>query len=265
MNSNTNHSKFAIHHFGDVLIYQANGDVELSGKVIPHGYVNVTQICKANGKKLSDWSRLKRSNDYIEALSMETGIPASALLVEIEGTAKGRDATFQGTFAHPEVAISIASWISPKFEVWANKCIRAVIDGDFKALTTDAAKAQVELQKVSDALRGLTKETFWFVTDSIQRYYIDNPRDEKYPGQNYSDYFDCLNLGLFGKKAKVIKEELGITKGKLNRDHFGKHSLKRIEMIQRISESQIKTGMNPTEACEFALKVMNYEVVDYKE
>jgi hypothetical protein len=113
-------SSFAIHQFGDVLIYQASGEVVMSGKVIPHGYVNATQLCKVNGKKLNDWSRLKRSNDYIEALSAETGIPASALMVEIIGGGDGNGATFQGTFVHPEVAISIASWISPKFEVWAN-------------------------------------------------------------------------------------------------------------------------------------------------
>jgi hypothetical protein len=268
MNTNSENSKsssFAIHQFGDILIYQANGDVLLSNKTIPHGYVNATQICKANNKKLNDWTRLKRSNDYIEALSTDTGIPVSALLVEIIGGGNGKGATFQGTFVHPDIAISIASWISPKFEIWANRTIRAVINGDFQALTPEASKAQAQLQSVWDELRIYTKETFWFVTDSIKNYYIENQRIEKYPGQNYSEYFDCLNIGLFGKKAKQISEELGITKGTLNRDNFGKDSLKKIEMIQRISESQIKLSLNPLDACKKALEIMNYEIGDFKE
>jgi hypothetical protein len=146
------------------------------------------------------------------------------------------------------VALHLAQWISPEFAVWANKTIRAVINGDFKALTPEAEKAQAELQVLWDDLRSYTKETFWFVTDSIKNFYIESPREEKFPGQNYQ-----------------IKAELGISKGGLNRDNFGKNSLKKIEMIQRISEAQIKLGMHPNDACQFALRTMNYKIDDFRE
>ncbi|AFZ15755.1 hypothetical protein Cri9333_5000 (plasmid) [Crinalium epipsammum PCC 9333] len=114
--------------------------------------------------------------------------------------------------------------------------------------------------------RMLTKETFWFMGDSIKQYYLEHPRQEKYPSQNYCEAFDTLNFALFGKRSKTIKEILGIGKSALNRDHFGQNSLKKIEMIQRIAEAQIKyESKKPVEAVKFAAAVMNYQVSDFRE
>lgn len=264
MNTNSKSSQsssFAIHQFGDILIYQANGEVVLSGKTIPHGYVNATQMCKANNKTWSNYWKNAKSKPFADKVSTAL-LNGRAAIITIEG---GNDKQSQGTYVHSAIAKHLAIWLSDDFALWAMQVIDAVINGDFQALTPDAAKAQGELQKVWDDLRCHTKETFWFVTDSIKNYYIQNPRIEKYPGQNYSEYFDCLNVGLFGKKSKQISEELGISKSVLNRDNFGKNSLKKIEMIQRISESQIKLGLNPLESCTKALEIMNYEIGNFKE
>lgn len=114
--------------------------------------------------------------------------------------------------------------------------------------------------------RQLTIESFWFMADAIKAYYEKHPRQEKYNGQNYAEVFDTLNVGLFGKRSRIIKKELGIGKSKLNRDHFGKDALKRIEMIQRIAEAQIMSfDKHPVEAVQFALNVLNYDVIDYHQ
>lgn len=114
--------------------------------------------------------------------------------------------------------------------------------------------------------RILTKETFWFMGASIEAYYDRHPRVEKFKGQNYSDAFDALNLGLFGLKAKEIRNILGIGKNKLNRDHFGRQSLKRIEMIQRIAEAQVThCDMSPPDAVNWAIAKMHYDQIDFSE
>ena len=141
-----------------------------------------------------------------------------------------------------------------------------MIEGNFEALTPEAKKAQEEIQQIWHELRTYTKETFWFLTDSIKAYYEQHPRVEKYNGQNYSEALDCLNIGLFGKRSKEIKEELGIGKNQLNRNHFGKESLKKIEMVQRIAQAQIEhLGLSPIEAVGFAIKTMNYSISDYRK
>lgn len=63
------------HYFRDTEIDQIVQSTEINGVTIPVGYVNVTQLCKVNNKRLNDWSRLKRSSYFLEALSRSTGIP----------------------------------------------------------------------------------------------------------------------------------------------------------------------------------------------
>ena len=44
------------------------------------GYVNATEMCQANGKKISHWLATKETQAYVEAISSVTGIPASQLV-----------------------------------------------------------------------------------------------------------------------------------------------------------------------------------------
>ena len=135
-------------------------------------------------------------------------------------------------------------------------------------LFCDAFRIKFEADERQEWLkiRMLTKETFWFMGTAIEAYYLWHPRVEKYPNQNYSEAFDALNLGLFGKRSRDIKKILDIGKNTLNHDHFGQESLKKIEMIQRIAEAQIDyQDFKPVEAVKFAVGIMNYQVSDFKE
>jgi hypothetical protein len=81
------------------------------------GFVNLTQMCQANGKLLGNWNNLKSTKSYLEAVSSDIGITISELLV----IKKGNSAEFtQGTWGHPLIALHLAQWISPSFHVWCN-------------------------------------------------------------------------------------------------------------------------------------------------
>lgn len=82
------------------------------------GYINATQLCKAGGKMFNDWSKIKKSNDFIRELSVSTKIFVDTLIkYEINGS------TDRATWVHPQVAINIAQWISPAFDVKVSKWI----------------------------------------------------------------------------------------------------------------------------------------------
>lgn len=135
-------------------------------------------------------------------------------------------------------------------------------------LFCDAFNVKCEKEERQDWLRkrAFTKETFWFMATAIDNYYKANPRPEKYRGQNYSEVFDKLNVALFGLKSKEIKEILGIGQSQLNRDHFGRESLIKIEMVQRIAEAQMEHhGKKPIEAVGIAINMMNYKRSDFRE
>ena len=135
-------------------------------------------------------------------------------------------------------------------------------------LFCDAFDKKFEKEERQDWLRkrAFTKETFWFMTAAIDKYYQAHPRVERYKGQNYSEVFDYLNKALFGLKSKDIKQCLGIGQSQLNRDHFGRASLIKIEMVQRIAEAQMAYHTKtPLEAVRTAMNMMNYQVSDFKE
>jgi len=76
------------------------------------GYVNATAMCKANGKRWSDYRESDRCQQYLDALETETGISGFDLIQSSRG------GTGSLTMVHPQVAVDLARWISAPFAVW---------------------------------------------------------------------------------------------------------------------------------------------------
>jgi hypothetical protein len=65
-------------------------------------FVCLTQMATIFNKKVNHWLDTNNSKAYIEAVSSETGIPASQLLVSLKGNSGNFE---QGTWAHPLMEI----------------------------------------------------------------------------------------------------------------------------------------------------------------
>jgi hypothetical protein len=79
------------------------------------GYVNVTKICQAAGKRLQHYKDRIDSKHVLDRFVALTGIPANAIFEVFQG---GNLANVeQGTFAHPDIAIHIAQWCSADFSI----------------------------------------------------------------------------------------------------------------------------------------------------
>ena len=78
------------------------------------GFVNATQMAKANRKHLPHYMANDRTRAYIAALAPVVGIPTTDL-VDIR---QGGQPHLQGTWVHPRLAVDLARWISPAFAVW---------------------------------------------------------------------------------------------------------------------------------------------------
>ena len=44
------------------------------------GYINATAMCKATGKLMADYTRLKSTKEFLDALAVDMGIPISQLI-----------------------------------------------------------------------------------------------------------------------------------------------------------------------------------------
>jgi hypothetical protein len=71
-------------------------------------FINLSQLCKAEGKYFKSWSQTARSKAFLEALEVSAGIPANESIVYETGSNKDR-----ATWGHPQVAIEVAQWVSP--------------------------------------------------------------------------------------------------------------------------------------------------------
>jgi hypothetical protein len=83
-------------------------------------------------KKLNDFLRNKQTKAYVEALSVNTGIPALELIeVKVGGI-------HSGTWAHPDLSVKFAAWLSPELEVWAMRTLFELISDRAKAVQPKA-------------------------------------------------------------------------------------------------------------------------------
>lgn len=96
------------------------------------GYINATALCKACGKEMKHYLSNSSTRDFVNELSSEVGIPTSALIQIV----RGGDPRFQGTWVHPQVAIHLAQWASPKFAVAVSKWVFEWMQGNIKTQGT---------------------------------------------------------------------------------------------------------------------------------
>jgi hypothetical protein len=86
------------------------------------GYINVTNLCKAGGKHFKNWNQNDKTKRFLDVLSSTAGIPTFELLKQEQGGNGERH-----TWTHPQVAINIAQWISPEFDVIVSKWVYEIM------------------------------------------------------------------------------------------------------------------------------------------
>ncbi|RUT05073.1 hypothetical protein DSM106972_038940 [Dulcicalothrix desertica PCC 7102] len=104
-----------------IILHDVNG-LQI-GQRSEDGYINLTGIAKASNKKLNDYLRLNSTKALVNELSMNTGIS----IPDLVSTKKGKPVDLQGTWGHPQVAISCGHWSSPQLAILVT---RWVIDLD---------------------------------------------------------------------------------------------------------------------------------------
>lgn len=88
------------------------------------GYINATAMCQAVGKLFADYRRNSSTVAFLEELSTDMGIPISQLIQSVKGGSEP-----QGTWVHPDLAIHLAQWLSPKFAVAVSRWVREWLSG----------------------------------------------------------------------------------------------------------------------------------------
>lgn len=151
----------------------------------------------------------------------------------------------------------------------AENIAESLIGLSLTQLFSDAFHQKFEAEDRQQYLirRQESKQTFWLIASCVKDWYeLTKVERSAPPHVYYSQAFDAINLGLFGKKSKQMKDELGRGKGDLVRDDFSPEALRRITSIQEIAANYLKNEPThkPTLAIAFALNVCGYQVIDYR-
>ena len=136
-----------------------------------------------------------------------------------------------GTFAHSDIAIKFAAWISAEFELY--------LISEFKRLK---AEEQEKISSSWDLQRTLAKINYHIHTDAIKDHLIPAVVNARQKSVTYANEADLLNVALFGKTAAEFRAENPDTKANI-RDESTLEQLVVLSNLESINALLIRDGL----------------------
>ena len=143
-----------------------------------------------------------------------------------------------GIFAHSDIALEFASWISPEFKLYIVK--------DYKRLKTE------ENSRLSigwNLNREISKLNYHIHTDAIKGKLILPTLTQKQKSFIYADEADILNVALFGTTAKEWRDKNPDKQGNI-RDYTDIHHLLVLANLESYNAILIEQGLPQTTRLE---------------
>ena len=117
-------------------------------------FLNATAIAKQYGKRVGDYLRNDRTQEYIEALAENLSRTRKITLNKKQLVAVKNGGTNNGTWLHPKLAIDFARWLDPKFAVWCDEQIEQLLSGSQPKLAKTTVADRTPLRQAVSALVG---------------------------------------------------------------------------------------------------------------
>ena len=148
---------------------------------------------------------------------------------------QSKSGRYGGTFAHVDIAMEFASWISPEFKLYIIK--------DYQRLKTDEGH---RLALEWNAKRELSKVNYRIHTDAIKEYLLPQHLTSQQVNFTYANEADMLNMALFGMTAKQWRTQHPDAAGNM-RDHADIYQLIVLVNLESMNAELIKQGMPQNE------------------
>lgn len=155
---------------------------------------------------------------------------------------EARTGRYGGTYAHEDIALEFATYLSPKFKMY--------FINEFKRLKTDEARRENLEWSVK---RTLAKVNYFLHENAVREYLI--PPEIKDTNKEYivlASEGDLLNIALFGMTAGDWRRENPEVKGNI-RDHASYDQLLVLANLENLNARYIQMGLEKEER----LQVLN--------
>nr|WP_051043971.1 KilA-N domain-containing protein [Mycoplasmopsis bovigenitalium] len=137
-------------------------------------------------------------------------------------------------FAHPDIAMEFASWISSEFKLY--------LIPDYKRLRSDETS---KLSLTWNLHREISKINYKIHTDAIKEYPLSDLTSEQL-SYKYASEADMLNVALFNKTAREWRDENPDLKGNI-RDYASLNELLVLANMESYNAILIGKGMEQKE------------------
>lgn len=237
-------------------------EYEINTKVInEEDYVSLTDIAKkVNGDEprfvIQNWMRNKDTIDYLglwekiynpnfnrvgfEAVKNEAGrnrftMSPSKWIKSVDaiGIISKSGKYEGGTYAHFDIAMEFASWISPEFKLY--------IVTEFKRL-----KEKEQRGLGWNLKRTLSKINYNIHTDAIKNNLIPEEVTQRQINMIYSDEADIINVALFGMTAREWREQNPNKQGNI-RDYANAAELVCLVNLENLNSVYINEGISQSD------------------
>ena len=152
-----------------------------------------------------------------------------------------------GTFAHRDIALEFASWISPEIKLYIIKEFQRL-----KAKESDLVEWRGK--------RLLTKLNYLIHTNAVKEYLVPVHLSGEQKNIIYANEADLLNVALFGKTAKQWRSQNPTKKGNI-RDYASTIELAILSNLEYLNSMLIAQHMSQTQR----LSMLNEEANREKE
>ncbi len=141
---------------------------------------------------------------------------------------QSKSGRYGGTYAHIDIALEFASWVSVEFKFYLIK--------EFQRL-----KSQQQKELDWDIKRSLTKINYRIHTDAIKQNLIPKHLSKKQTSIIYANEADVLNMALFGQTAKQWRENNQKKEGNI-RDYANVSQLVCLSNLENLNAVFINAG-----------------------
>ena len=136
---------------------------------------------------------------------------------------------YGGTYAHKDIALEFASWVSVEFKFYMIKEFQRLKEEETKSLDWDIK-------------RSLTKLNYRIHTDAIKQNLIPKSLSKQQIAFVYATEADVLNMALYGKTAKQWRTENPKEKGNI-RDYSNVTQLVCLSNLENLNALFIKENL----------------------
>ena len=235
-------------------------------------YISLTDIAKAKNPKepkdvVKNWMRLRSSLEFLgiwetlnnpnfnrvefDPLLAESGrnsftMSPTRWIKEFNAIGiRTKPSKNGGTFAHRDIALEFASWISAEVKLYIIK--------EFQRL-----KVQESEQLEWHGKRLLTKLNYLIHTDAVKEFLVPVELSNEQKSYIYANEADLLNVALFGKTAKEWREANPDKEGNI-RDYANTIELAILSNLEYLNSTLISQKLSQHERLVLLNKEANRE------